>query len=221
MMDNHGSVLTGCSTTCNNDTTTTVIIDTNKCFGINCCQTTIPRYLKSYRMNLTGLESQLAEDGGCGSAFLVDKNLYDNGSISRQSSAGEGSSYVPTSLLWTLSDHDKDRLTCCDGHGGRGYKPTSSVIVDLGNGTSVDTWGCSNYVGNPYLVDGCAVREYKEDYDPVVTEECARCQNRGGYCGDDPIYDVDGLLYKSNFICYGASKISLGVILGNVFSLFL
>ncbi|PWA49015.1 wall-associated kinase family protein [Artemisia annua] len=172
MMDNHGSVLTGCSTTCNNDTNTTVIIDTNKCFGINCCRTTIPRYLKSYRMNLTGLESQLAGDGGCGSAFLLDQDLYDEDNFSRQSFAEEGSnSYVSTALLWTLSDRDKDQLTCCSRYG------------------RMDTWRCSDYGGggNPYLVDGCG-----EDDDHVVTKECARCEMRGGYCGDDPIYDVDG-----------------------------
>ncbi|PWA63045.1 wall-associated kinase family protein [Artemisia annua] len=213
MMDNHGSVLTGCSTTCNNETNTTVIIDTNKCFGINCCQTTIPRYLKSYRMNLMGLESQLGGDGGCGSAFLVARDLYDEDNLSSKSFAEEGSSsYVSTALLWTLSYRDKDRLTCCNRYG-----PPSSLIVDLGNGTSVDTWRCSTYdgVGNPYLVDGCAVRGFTEDDDPVVTDqECARCRKRGGYCGHNNIYDVDGLVYKTNFICYGASKISLAVILG-------
>ncbi|PWA67653.1 wall-associated kinase family protein [Artemisia annua] len=146
MMDNHGSVLTGCSTTCNNnDTTTTVIIDTNKCNGINCCQTTIPDYLKSFRMNLTGSESQLGGDGGCGSAFLFDQYLYDDqadlddeDSFSHQSFAEEGSSsYVSIALMWTLSDHDKDQLTCCD--------EPSNVSVYLGNGTSVDSWRCSDY----------------------------------------------------------------------------
>ncbi|PWA38883.1 wall-associated kinase family protein [Artemisia annua] len=212
MMDNHGSVLTGCSTTCNNDTTTNtiVIIDTNRCYGTNCCQTTIPRYLKSYRMNLTGLESQLGGDGDCGSAFLVaqdlfDQDLYDEDNFSRQSSAGEGSkSYVSTALLWTFSDRDKDKLTCCDG-----YSPYNRK-VDLGNGTIMDTWKCElRSLGNPYLADGC------EDDDPVVTEECASCQNKGGYCRYYTIYYIDGKSHN-NLICDGAneSKTSFGVILG-------
>ncbi|PWA55322.1 wall-associated receptor kinase [Artemisia annua] len=212
MMDDHGSFLTGCSTACNNDTdTTTVIINAKNCFGINCCQTTIPHYLKSYRMNLTASENQIGGDGGCGSAFLVDQNSYDKGSFSRQSFAAEGSSSnVPTSLLWTLSDHDIDQITCCDGS-YVGYKPTSSRKVDLGSGTSVDTWKCSYYfTGNPYLVDGCAAIEEGLD-----TEECARCKNRGGHCGRHKEYDIDNFVYKDNLICYGGneSKTSLRLIL--------
>ncbi|PWA59153.1 wall-associated kinase family protein [Artemisia annua] len=215
MMDNHGSVLTGCSTTCNNDTNTTVIIDTNKCNGINCCQTTIPSYLKSYRMIFKGLESKLGGDnGGCGSAFLVNQDLYDEYSISRQSSAGEGSSYVLTSLLWTLPDRDKDQLTCCGG-----YTP-SRRNINLGNGTSVDTWKCqyvNEFAGNPYLVDRCAARD--DLYES--TEESARCKNRGGHCSNERIYDIDDSSYKDNLICFGAneSKTPLGVILGKVSSL--
>ncbi|GJY75601.1 wall-associated receptor kinase [Tanacetum coccineum] len=220
MMDDDGSALTGCSTTCNNDTTnTTVIIDTNKCFGISCCQIRIPRYLKSYRMNLTGLESQLGRDGGCGSAFFVDKHLYDEGSFSRQSFGAEGrSSYVSTALLWTLSDRDKDQFTCCDAYGGRGFKPYS-LKVDLGNGRSLDTWRCVyDEAGNPYVVDGCPVRVVPEYDEPLVPEECTRCSKRGGYCDYEPILDVDGLVYQDKYICYGERQISMGVILGTEYA---
>ncbi|GJR32441.1 wall-associated receptor kinase-like protein 8 [Tanacetum coccineum] len=218
-----GSVLTGCSTTCNNDnTTTSVIIDTNKCFGISCCQTTIPRYLKSYRMNLKGLESQSGRDGGCGSAFLVHQDLYDDGRFSLESFAEESrSSYGSTALLWTLSGGDKDQFTCCDSY-GEWNKPMSSYKVDLGNGTSLDTWRCDydEVIGNPYLVDGCrgTPSMVPTDYEP--TEECTRCQNSGGYCENHTVYDVDGLVYQNDFICFRDDykwterKTTLGVILG-------
>ncbi|GKC98121.1 wall-associated kinase family protein [Tanacetum coccineum] len=86
MMDNHGSVLTGCSTTCSNDTITTGNIDTSNCFGMSCCQTKIPQYLKSYSMNLTGMERQKGGDGVCGSAYLLDTNSHQ--------SARDGTSYT-------------------------------------------------------------------------------------------------------------------------------
>ncbi|PWA77863.1 wall-associated kinase family protein [Artemisia annua] len=79
ILGDHGSVLTGCSTTCSNHTTTNTavtIYTNNTCFGINCCETTIPHYLNSYSMFLTGL-GRLDGDRACGSAFLVDKNSYD------------------------------------------------------------------------------------------------------------------------------------------------
>ncbi|GKC55860.1 wall-associated kinase family protein, partial [Tanacetum coccineum] len=94
MMGDHGNVLTACSTTCSNvNTTTTVSVHrNNKCVGINCCETTIPRYLKSYSMNLTSLERHVGGDGTCGSAFLVDQNSIEGSRLSHQSSAAEGSS---------------------------------------------------------------------------------------------------------------------------------
>ncbi|PWA69208.1 vascular endothelial growth factor receptor 2 (VEGFR2) [Artemisia annua] len=119
-------------------------------------------------------------------------------------------------LLWTLSDRDKDQVSCCNNYNPRGYRRK----VDMGNGTSVDTWKCAYYEfyeGTPYLRDGC------EDY-PTVTEECARCEDSDGYCHYDTIYDLDGLVYSQNFTCrfYGdyntdesrSSKLSMGVLIG-------
>ncbi|KAL9999887.1 putative wall-associated receptor kinase, galacturonan-binding domain-containing protein [Helianthus debilis subsp. tardiflorus] len=69
MMDNGSRVLTGCGTNCLGD----FVSDRNKCFGISCCQTTIPHSLPLYNVNITGDNGY---DRGCGSAFLVDENSY-------------------------------------------------------------------------------------------------------------------------------------------------
>ncbi|PWA93521.1 wall-associated kinase family protein [Artemisia annua] len=175
MMGDHRKVITGCSTTCRNDT----VNDNNKCVGVSCCQTEIPGYLKSYSMSITGLVSQ-GGDKACGSAFLVDKNLYVKGRFS-------DNAFMPVSLLWTLNDLDHDKVSCCDNYEGL------KVEVDLGNGTSIDTWKCYYYkslTGNPYLFNGC--------YD---AEECKRCEDNGGYCDYENIYDVDGLFNKWNITC--------------------
>ncbi|KAD7478354.1 hypothetical protein E3N88_01490 [Mikania micrantha] len=98
------TVITGCSTSClNNDTST--VSERNNCLGISCCQTTIPHYLKSYSMNVTGLGG----DGGCGYGFLVDEDSY----INRSFSVGVNNASVPVSLLWTLTS--SDTLNCCRG----------------------------------------------------------------------------------------------------------
>ncbi|CAH1436743.1 unnamed protein product [Lactuca virosa] len=96
IMEN-GSIVTGCSTTCGKDT----VSDLNDCFGVGCCQTTIPHGLSSFTFNLTGLESQ-ARDGACGSAILVDTNYA--GSFSSKSFAEDH--FVPISLSWNETFHE-------------------------------------------------------------------------------------------------------------------
>ncbi|PWA56713.1 protein kinase-like domain-containing protein [Artemisia annua] len=132
-------------------------------------------------MNLTGFE-RLDGNRACGSAFLVDKNSYDEVRFS-------GKSFIPTSLFWTLGYLDLKQVNCCN----TAYM--NNRTVDLSNGNSVDTLKCSYYKpsnGNPYLFDGC------QD-----TEECARCMGNGtGYCDYERIYDIDGLFNKWNFTCH-------------------
>ncbi|KAK1410821.1 hypothetical protein QVD17_37362 [Tagetes erecta] len=201
MMD-HGRSVTGCSTTCGNDS----VNDMNNCLGISCCQTTIPHHLKSYNMNLTGVEG----DRACRSALLVDRDSYVEG---RFSVAAENNSYVPISLLWTLSDDDFNKQSCC--------YTGSTIEVDLGNGTSVESLKCrssdySETVGNIYLSVGCSWSSSSGNKDP----KCAKCRESGGYCNYEQIYDVDGLVTKMKFtscytsLLYDERKVSLRVILG-------
>ncbi|KAM0038297.1 putative protein kinase RLK-Pelle-WAK family [Helianthus debilis subsp. tardiflorus] len=196
MMDK-GSVLTGCSTSCLNDT---VSERNNDCFGISCCQTTIPHFIMSYSINLTGL----GRDGGCGYAFLVEVDSYQKGSFSIQSVAANDA-LIPMALMWTLPH--STTLNCC-----RGAADHMNVELDTGNGTFVETQKCSRhrgYKGNPYLFDGCE-----------VIEDCASCP--GASCNYDIIYGGDGSSVKViNFSCgpnlspssFG-SKSSMGVIIG-------
>ncbi|KAJ0660299.1 putative protein kinase RLK-Pelle-WAK family [Helianthus annuus] len=197
MIDNE-RVLTACSTACSGVT----LRDRNSCFGIGCCQTPIPQCLKSYSINITRLEE---EDGGCGSAFLVDETLYDQGRSSNLF-IDRNTSFIPISLLWTLTD--TDQVICCDG-----ITPIT-LSLDIVNGTNLDTWKCYNTysegTGNPYLIDGC--KHESGDEDP--TGVCKRCEDRGGYCNRDDILYVDGLVFGQNFTCYGDERSSLGVILG-------
>ncbi|KAK1410826.1 hypothetical protein QVD17_37367 [Tagetes erecta] len=147
MMDG-GSVLTGCSTSCLNVTQA----DLNNCYGIGCCQTAIPSYLKSYSIKTTGLGD---DEEACGSAFLVDKTLFDQGWFSNKNT-----SFIPISLLWTLSD--SDQVTCCANG------PLRRRRVNMLNGTPVDTLKCDYFApDNPYLRDGCrepiTIAKYAKD----------------------------------------------------------
>ncbi|KAL8246588.1 hypothetical protein R6Q59_007804 [Mikania micrantha] len=143
LMDN-GSVVTGCSTAC---VTHELNNDRDKCFGMDdCCETVVPYYFKSYNINLIGLEE---EDGGCGSAFLVDETSYLQGTwfpVSRNTSFFN----VPISFRWTLAE--SDQFTCCEN-----LSPQSGKVNML-NGTTLNTLECSafsSFEGNLYIVDGC------------------------------------------------------------------
>ncbi|XP_076941333.1 wall-associated receptor kinase-like 8 [Bidens hawaiensis] len=196
MTDNYGSVVTGCSTTCLNDST---VRERNKCYGFSCCQATIPHHLKSYNMNVTGS----GEGGVCRSAFLVDEDSYAKGSFS----VAANNAFVPVSLMWTLTYSDISR--CCDDM-------PRNLELKMYNGTSVESKKCSLYSqdeGNPYLIYGCQTRE-----------ECARCRGNNTYCDYDTIYSDDGSIRLTNFTCGPSSysldfgsKSSTGVILGNIF----
>nr|XP_043635030.1 wall-associated receptor kinase-like 6 [Erigeron canadensis] len=186
LTDNGSTELTGCSTACLINRT---LSDRNSnCFGINCCQTAIPRYLKSYNFSLNELEEQ-GGDRACGSAFVMDTSLYTNQSRSSISSSLEGETFVPISLLWTLSQNDYDRVTCSF------YR--QYFIVLLGNGTSLDTWKChlhDSYEGNPYLEEA------------TMNDVCAKCRADGSYCDIDYIYNIDdGSVYKQDYSC-GSKK---------------
>ncbi|KAJ0659726.1 putative wall-associated receptor kinase, galacturonan-binding domain-containing protein [Helianthus annuus] len=207
-MDN-GSVVAACSTACHGVTGS----DSNNCFGIGCCQTTIPHYLKSYNINITGLEE---EDGGCtGSAFLVDDTSYDEGRFSDSFIGRNNNSLVPISLLWTLAD--SDQFTCCDNRTRERNK------VELSNGTLVETWRCyrlRSLEDSPYLIDGCP----RIDPESTESKECRWCMETGGRCKYDYTYYLFGPLYNRTVTCDYSHlfedrvakerKTSLGVILG-------
>ncbi|KAJ8755426.1 hypothetical protein K2173_019224 [Erythroxylum novogranatense] len=47
------------------------------CYGLNCCQTTIPPYLKSYDAIMTNIIRQTTSCASNHTAFMVDKNWFD------------------------------------------------------------------------------------------------------------------------------------------------
>ncbi|XP_071728447.1 wall-associated receptor kinase-like 9 [Rutidosis leptorrhynchoides] len=193
VISDNGNVLSGCSATYN-DTSIRTVNEKYTCLGITCCQTTVPYYLKSYAVKLTG------RDKSCESAFFVDKNSYVRD--------GNISDVVPVILLWTLSELDFSRINCCQKH-----KDRKRTITTGSNGTQLDTWSCdmdSAFEGNRYLKDGC-----------VVKEECARCRENGNYCdykNPDEVFNCS--VYPPEFYYNEGLKVTLrGVILGFILSM--
>ncbi|MFS8009208.1 putative wall-associated receptor kinase, galacturonan-binding domain-containing protein [Helianthus anomalus] len=149
-----GKVITGCSTTCTNDTTS----ERDHCFGLSCCQNTIPYNLKSYSVDLTGLK-RLGEDGACGYAFLgnmewLDGVFEDNKQLrtSFRKAKTRNTSFIPITLVWFLTNIDFHEIPNCWERQGR------APVLDLGNGRYIPSRKCScgiGRVGNPYLHYQC------------------------------------------------------------------
>ncbi|KAL4578119.1 hypothetical protein LXL04_014237 [Taraxacum kok-saghyz] len=121
IMDEYGTVVSGCSTTCDNQTLSN---NTNNCNGVGCCQTTLPRHLNSFTMNVTGLESG---EGTCASAYLVDTNSFMEGRFSHQ--------FVPVTFKWGY-DYDpfhgvSEECKRCEEHGGYCYPDQSGTGCQL------------------------------------------------------------------------------------------
>ncbi|KAL8246547.1 hypothetical protein R6Q59_007763 [Mikania micrantha] len=196
--DIEGTTVTGCSTTCSNDT----FMDLNNCYGIGCCQATVPYYLQQFTLNLTRLAKQ-GQDGTCGSAFLVDKDSFLNGNFSLQPISKDHYA-VPISLFWPLTllnERDVptfERPECTD------------LGFFLHDGSLVGYRKCQcnmSQEGNPYLPKGCR-----------KSEECRACERSGGVCSRlfSSVYDdaTSQIISKPSCDMPYRRKSSIGVILG-------
>ncbi|KAJ0704004.1 putative protein kinase RLK-Pelle-WAK family [Helianthus annuus] len=141
-----GQLITGCSTICANNTTN----ESGFCFGLGCCQNTIPYNLKSYSVDLTGLK-MLGEDGTCGSAFLGDERWFPSQSSPYDHPKTMNTSSFPIALKWFLTENDfNETLNCWERQSKEyglwlddGYIPIRKCYCGIGR------------EGNPYLHYQC------------------------------------------------------------------
>ncbi|KAJ0704007.1 putative wall-associated receptor kinase, galacturonan-binding domain-containing protein [Helianthus annuus] len=106
--DYRQEVITGCSTTCSNDSTAN---KSDLRFGLGCCRNTVPYNLKSYTMDLSGLK-RLGEDGACGSAFLGDESWLENSvkHFHHPKKKTTNTSFFPVTLNWFLTNKDFNEI---------------------------------------------------------------------------------------------------------------
>ncbi|XP_023751815.1 wall-associated receptor kinase-like 8 [Lactuca sativa] len=185
ILDQGGNLVTGCSTICQNQTTN----QRDDCYGVNCCQTTIPYYLKAYTIDTTSLQRQ-SPGGVCGSAFVVDEQMYLPGRFSGKSAIFENS-FVPISLRWTLRPEEIGESDCSS---------MARETLYLGNGTNIESYKCNCRPieeGSPYLTNGCQ-----------VVKECATC------IGECQVYQGNITCIPNPLSQAKRKSSTLGVILG-------
>ncbi|KAI3723174.1 hypothetical protein L2E82_34585 [Cichorium intybus] len=156
----HGTVLTGCSTLCLHHSVNYI---KKSCSGINCCQTEVPYYLKTYTVNVTNSDRQ-TDNKSCLSAFMLAAQSYVDDQFFLGQSVSVDNSHVPIVLKWTLTENDINKASC-------GFIKTHKLEMSNDTASSVTCTCQSEEEGNPYLSGGCQ-----------VTEECRKCMETRGFC---------------------------------------
>ncbi|KAL5854414.1 hypothetical protein ACOSQ4_004216 [Xanthoceras sorbifolium] len=179
MSFNH-SPLCGCLSICDNIGGS---VEMGNCFGVNCCQTTIPRKLKSYKTSFNILNNSDQGDKNqqqqkCKYAFLVDHDLFSTVSMSAEDVANM--TQVPVLLNWNIHESSFDLSTNNKSHDYR--SSTNCKAFDDG---SVHCRCVEGYGGNPFLPDGC------QDVDEctmknITCEPPTICKNTKGSYGCYP-----------------------------------
>ncbi|PQQ19297.1 wall-associated receptor kinase-like 8 [Prunus yedoensis var. nudiflora] len=93
-----GSTIAGCLSIC--DDSSTGYLRTKSCTGMNCCQTTITPYLRSFNTSFGAALN--ADRKACKSAFLVEHDWFTSNSTNV--SAIDEMEYVPMVLEWHVLD---------------------------------------------------------------------------------------------------------------------
>ncbi|MBA0681765.1 hypothetical protein Goari_023544, partial [Gossypium aridum] len=177
---------TGCLSLCNNIND----VSNGSCSGIGCCQTSIPKGVKSYNITIESYENHadVLPENPCSYAFVAENDNYTF-STSDLRGFDFKDKLFPVTLDWTIG-----QKSCKEA------KMDTKSFACKKNSKCIDSEHNSGYIckcfegydGNPYLPNGCQDINECETMSPC--DGTATCINLNGTydCSCPPKYEGDG-----------------------------
>ncbi|CAA3024223.1 Serine threonine kinase [Olea europaea subsp. europaea] len=147
------------------------------CTGIGCCQTPIPKGLKTFASAVGSLNNhtRVWPFNPCGYAFVGDQDVFQfrTSDLTNQSFQNKTIENVPIVIDWAIGN-----LSCSEAMKSDEFACfQNSVCVDSDTGLGGYRCNCSTgYEGNPYLSPGCT------DIDECENNPC----DENGICTNTP-----------------------------------
>ncbi|XVF37027.1 hypothetical protein REPUB_Repub19eG0110200 [Reevesia pubescens] len=142
---------TGCLSLCDNISDVT----NGSCSGIGCCQTAIPKGVRSYDISVGSYENHtnVLLDNPCSYAFVAEESAYNFSNLDLRGFDLQNKEF-PIILDWTIGNiscneakKDTKNFAC---------KENSECVDSENTSDSGYIYKCSDgYEGNPYLSNGC------------------------------------------------------------------
>ncbi|KAK1272594.1 Wall-associated receptor kinase 2 [Acorus gramineus] len=190
------SIVAGFTTGCASYCYRSMFVTNGSCNGFGCCQTSIPKGLKNFSVNIYSYHnhSYVINFNPCSYAFLTDqkftfRGLSDLGDYYRVNNRS-----IPLVLDWAIGNQ-----TCEEANKTSDYACVSqnSTCYNSTNGPGYRCNCSAGYEGNPYLHGGC--QDIDECKDKAAYPCKGLCTNtQGNYSCECPKgkHSVDPKLYK-------------------------
>ncbi|KAF8410187.1 hypothetical protein HHK36_002709 [Tetracentron sinense] len=152
----------GCVSLCNSQES----ITEGSCSGIGCCETSIPKGIKSFTVNISSFHNhnRIRKFNPCSFAFIVDKDGYNFSGSDLLNF--QGRTRVPAVLDWAIGEK-----SCEEVQRGEDYAcGNNSHCFNATNGPGYLCRCIEGYQGNPYLPDGCQYIDECADKNRKVCE---------------------------------------------------